>query len=205
MNVPESVRRTVIVFAKEPRKGRVKTRIAATHGSDCALAIYTAMLQYTAQTLAGFHHHVAYTGAKVPHDLVRHFPDASSFFRQRGKTLGERQKNAFLHCAGLGYKRFCLIGCDCPARTGRDIADAFAALDNGYDAAIGPASDGGYHLVAGSVSCIGLFDVQGWSTSRLLSETLKAAERLGICCALTEPRSDVDTYEDFLAWRGLTR
>ena len=93
-------RRTVIVFAKAPRKGAVKTRIAATHGDDCALAIYIAMLQRTAQTLVRFRHHVAYTGAMAPGDLARYFPRATSFFQQRGRTLGERQKNAFLHCAG---------------------------------------------------------------------------------------------------------
>ncbi len=199
------VRRTVIVFAKEPRKGCVKTRIAATHGDDCALAIYIAMLQRTAQTLVRFRHHVAYTGTKAPSDLARYFPRATSFFQQQGRTLGERQKSAFLYCAELGYQRFCLIGCDCPGRTGGDIAAAFAALDNGYDAAIGPAADGGYHLIAGSAACTGLFDVQGWSTPRLLSETLEAAKRLGICCRLLEPRNDIDTYDDFLAWKGRAR
>ena len=201
----KAARRTVIVFAKAPQKGGVKTRIAATHGDDCALAIYIAMLQRTAQTLVRFHHHVAYTGAQAPNDLARYFPGTTSFFRQRGRTLGERLKNAFLHCAALGYERFCLIGCDCPGRTVRDIADAFAALDNGYDATIGPATDGGYHLIAGSAACTGLFDVQGWSTPHLLSETLEAAKRLGICCLLLKPRSDVDTYADFLAWKGLTQ
>lgn len=200
-----ALRRTVIVFAKTPKRGGVKTRIAATHGHDFALAIYTALLQRTAQTLVRFRHHVAYTGAHAPHDLARYFPRAMSFFQQRGRTLGERQKNAFLHCAGLGYDRFCLIGCDCPGRTSRDIAAAFAALDNGYDAAIGPAADGGYHLIAGSAACTGLFDVQGWSTPHLISETLKAAKRLGICCCLLEPRSDIDTYADFLAWKGRAR
>jgi uncharacterized protein len=205
MTGPNVPRRTVIVFAKVPKKGAVKTRIAATHGDDCALAIYVAMLKRTAQTLARFHHHVAFTGAKAPGDLARYFPGATSFFQQRGRTLGERQKNAFLHCGGLGYARFCLIGCDCPGRTIGDIADAFAALDNGYNAAIGPAADGGYHLIAGSAACTGLFDVQGWSTPRLLLETLGAAKRLGICCRLLEPRSDIDTYADFLAWKGPAR
>jgi hypothetical protein len=205
MKGPNVPRRTVIVFAKAPKKGGVKTRIAATHGDDCALAIYVAMLRRTAQTLARFHHHVAYTGAKAPGELARYFPRATSFFQQRGRTLGERQKNAFLHCAVLGYGRFSLIGCDCPGRTVRDISAAFAALDNGYDAAIGPAADGGYHLIAGSAACTGLFDVQGWSTPRLLSETIEAAKRLGICCFLLEPRSDIDTYADFLKWRGSVR
>jgi hypothetical protein len=201
-NVP---RRTVIVFAKTPKRGGVKARIAATHGHDCALAIYVAMLQRTAQTLVRFRHHVAYTGGRTSVAIARYFPRATSFFQQRGRTLGERQKNAFLHCARLGYDRFCLIGCDCPARTGRDIADAFAALDNGYDAAIGPAADGGYHLIAGSAACIGLFDVQGWSTPHLLSETLEAAKRFEICFRLLKPRSDIDTYADYLAWKGPAR
>jgi rSAM/selenodomain-associated transferase 1 len=200
-----ALRRTVIVFAKTPKKGGVKTRIAATHGDDCALAIYLAMLQRTAQTLVRFHHHVAYTGGQAPNGLARYFPRATSFFRQRGRTLGERQKNAFLHCARQGYDRFCLIGCDCPGRTSRDIAAAFAALDNGYDAVIGPAADGGYHLIAGSVACTGFFDVTGWGTPHLLSETLEAAKRLGICCLLLEPRNDIDTYTDFLKWRSSER
>ena len=197
-------RHAVIVFAKVPRKGRVKTRIAATHGDDCAMAMYRFMLQRTARTLAVFDHHIAYTGAQTPRDLESYFPNATSFFRQRGKTLGDRQKNAFLHCAKRGYSRFCLIGCDCPGRSGRDIATAFSALDNGYDAAIGPVADGGYHLIAGSVKSVGLFNVTSWSTPALLSETLHTAKRLGMRCLLLEPRIDIDTYADFLAWKGLT-
>jgi glycosyltransferase A (GT-A) superfamily protein (DUF2064 family) len=174
-------------------------------GDDCALAIYTDLLRKTARTLGRFDHHVAYTGARDARSLAAYFPKAASFFRQRGKTLGARQKNAFLHCASLGYTRFCLVGCDCPRRTARDIAEAFIALDKGYDAAIGPATDGGYHLVAGSLACTGLFDVKGWGTPHLMAETLRAAERLGLRCRLLEPKSDIDTCEDYFKWKAAAR
>lgn len=88
-------RHAVIVFAKVPRKGRVKTRIAATHGDDCAMAMYRFMLQRTARTLAVFDHHIAYTGAQTPRDLESYFPNATSFFRQRGKTLGIARRTRF--------------------------------------------------------------------------------------------------------------
>jgi uncharacterized protein len=192
-----------IVFAKAPVWGTVKTRIARTQGHDRALAIYKELLYLTGQMLCHLQYHVAFTGAQVPSVLEPFFPTATSFFPQQGRTLGNRQAHAFLHCETLGYNRFCIVGCDIPTLTANHIAMAFDHSHGERDAAIGPAVDGGYYLIAGSTACIGLFDVNGWSTPKLLTNTLRAATRLDLCIHLLETKADIDTYNDYLQWKSL--
>jgi uncharacterized protein len=204
MGAFEALRCAIIVFAKAPVRGTVKTRIAATQGDDHALAIYKELLLRTRRTLDSLHYHVAFTGAPSPRSLEPFFPKAASFFPQQGETLGARQAHAFLHCAALGYNRFCAIGCDCPTLSTRQVTAVFRLIRLFRHVAIGPAEDGGYYLIAGSAACIGLFDVDGWSTPKLLSQTLGAAGRLGLRCRLLEKKSDIDTYDDFLSWKKMS-
>jgi hypothetical protein len=190
-----------VAFAKVPLRGTVKTRLAAVRGEDFALRAYRELLQQTASAVASLPHHVAFTGDTLAGELRDFFPGALSFFPQQGNTLGERQKGAFLRCLGLGHTAVCIIGCDCPTRTATEIAAAFDLLGRGCDAAIGPARDGGYYLIAGSVAAAGLFDVNGWGTSSLLRETLEQGQRLGLCCRLLRELSDIDTAEDYSCWK----
>ena len=205
MGINNAVRHAIVVLAKAPIRGTVKTRIAATEGEDRALSIYKELMHCTGRTLESFHYHVAFTGSPDAGSLKPFFPGAVSFFPQQGETLGPRQINAFLHCIALGYGRICLIGCDCPTLAAEQIAAAFelARLEN--DVAIGPAEDGGYYLIAGSAPCLGLFNVDGWGTPKLLAQTFHAAALLRLRCHFLETKSDIDTYNDFMKWKTAGR
>ena len=202
---PCPLKSATIVFARVPGYGRFKTRLAASEGGAFALTVYRELLGLTAQALFPLHHQVAFTGADDPGELTSLFPAAARFFPQRGGTLGSRLRSAFLDLAGSGYGNLCAIGCDCPTLSARDIADAFRWLDKGYHAAIGPAQDGGYYLIASSAACVGLFEVDGWSTPLLLRETLACARRLGFRCRLLEAKSDIDSIADYRRWKESDR
>jgi rSAM/selenodomain-associated transferase 1 len=201
MGINHNNRHVVVVCAKAPIRGTVKTRIAVEAGDDRALIIYERLMRLTGRMLDTLHFHVAFTGSNDPRTLMPFFPRAVSFFRQRGHSLGRRLKNAVLHCATLGYGRVCLIGCDCPTLAADQISKAFELLRLDSDVAIGPAVDGGYYLIAGSVALLGLFDVDGWGGPNLLTQTCDAAARLRLRCHLLEKKSDIDTYDDFLKWK----
>jgi rSAM/selenodomain-associated transferase 1 len=192
---------STVVFAKIPAPGTVKTRIAATHGQATALSIYKRLLRHTALALAPVSHHVAFAGAKSPAGLRRIFRSAESFFAQTGRGLGTRLKNAFTHLAGAGIEHICAVGCDCPDLLSGDIHRALGLLNQGCDVVIGPAEDGGYYLISCRAPCVDIFDVEGWSSPRLLENTIAVCKRRGYRYALLHLKYDIDTMADVERWR----
>ena len=190
----------LIVFAKTP-DSRVKTRIARSAGADAAQRIYREMIDVTAASIRTIPCHIAYTGGDSPGPLVSLFDNVVSWFEQEGDDLGARMKNACLHCARAGFSGCIVIGCDCPERPLDDIVQAARALESGVDVVLGPASDGGYHLAGVTGIGLGIFDVTDWSTDTVLRQTLDIAQKLGLKTLLLEPRSDIDTMEDYLRWK----
>ncbi len=194
-------RSSTVVFAKVPVPGTVKTRIAATHRQAIALSIYKRLLRHTALALAPVSHHVAFTGAKSPAGLQSVFRSAESFFTQTGHGLGMRLKNAFTRLAEAGIAHICAVGCDCPDLLSGDIHRAFGLLNQGCDVVIGPAEDGGYYLIACKAPCVDIFDVEGWSSPRLLENTIAVCKRRRYRHALLQVKYDIDTMTDVERWK----
>lgn len=192
----------VLVFAKVPEAQTAKSRLAATIGRAEANRIYAQLLQHTARIVDGKPYHVTFPDEKEPGSLKHVLTGARSFFGQHGTTLRDRVGNAFAHLYSQGISTVCAIGCDCPTMTSSDIDRAFALLNGECDVVLGPAEDGGYYLVATRSGCIDIFAVDGWSTSRLLRQTLAVCESKGYRCELLDERYDVDTIEDFQRWQG---
>jgi uncharacterized protein len=192
---------TTIVFAKVPILGQVKTRIGLIHGTKLALDIYHELLGITAKTVKCLDHHIAFAGSNGPETLKSVFPNAQSFFSQSGKELGERLKNAFLHILDNGYGGICAIGCDCPALSADDISQSFNLLEKN-DVVMGPASDGGYYLIACTPDALAVFDAKTWGTADLLAETLEICGKSGFRYALLKEKRDIDTIEDFNKWQN---
>jgi rSAM/selenodomain-associated transferase 1 len=93
---------------------------------------------------------------------------------QRGADLGARMLNAFSQ-ALVRYRHAILIGCDCPSLTVDDLQQALTALQNGNDAVIAPAEDGGHVLIGLSVPQPLLFEHMCWSNSQVMAETRRRA------------------------------
>jgi len=201
------VLRHLVIFAKEPRLGAVKTRLARDIGAAAAL-------RFQEQTLRGLLLRVA---ANVPwrcwlaltpdrfarsaRRRWRWLPSAVSLVPQGGGGLGERMTRAF---AALPPGPALLIGGDIPAITPTHIAAAFTALGR-HDAVFGPAEDGGYWLVGQRRlrPMPGLFRAVRWSSRHALADTL-ANLGPGQTHALVARLADVDDGEAYRRFTALS-
>ena len=185
----------LIIFTRNPERGKVKTRLAAATDDDFALGIHEKLLEITKKA-AGT------CGGDVAVYYSEHFPERDIFsgtgaavFVQKGKDLGLRMLNAFRQAFLDGYKRVVLIGTDCPGLSAGILRDAFSLLEmNG--AVIGPAEDGGYYLIGLRALLPELFTGKRWSTPHVCEEALDALENNGVNCALLPELRDIDTIED---------
>lgn len=188
-------RRRLVIFAKEPRLGRVKTRLGRDIGHVKALTFYRRMLFSLARRLAADPRWETLIAA-APDTSVRKghvWPKNVARFRQGPGDLGERMQRAFDH---LPPGPVVIIGADIPGIGNRDIAAAFRALGS-HDAVFGPADDGGYWLVGQKrrPRVIDLFEGVRWSGPHALEDTLSNLE--GARHAMLRPLADVDDGADY--------
>ena len=134
---------TVIVFARAPRLGAVKRRLAGDIGDRAALRFHTATLTRLLRRLAADRRFRTVLAVTPDRARVRH-PLRVARIDQGSGDLGARMHRAIRR---FPQGRVAIIGCDIPRADSGDVAAAFGALGRAQ-AAFGPASDGGYWLVA---------------------------------------------------------
>ena len=196
--------RTLVVFVRAPRLGRVKTRLAASVGDERALGAYVALGRrvFDAVLSPGEWRCAVYLTPPGSEDEVhRWLPGAASYRPQSGGDLGERMAAAIAAELRGGADRVVLIGTDCPDLDAAAVARAFGALD-AADVVLGPALDGGYYLVGMRRLHAPVFAGVPWSSADTLGVTLERAHAHGLAVALLEPLRDVDTESDWRAWAG---
>lgn len=192
----------LIIFAKAPVPGRVKTRLCPPLTPEEAAALHAAFIRDTLETaLSGGTYGItlAYTPAvsgRVFLKIISKSPVELS--TQKGEDLGMRMHNSLSGAISSGAAKAALIGTDIPTLTAGLIKEAFAMLD-GSDLVLGPAGDGGYYLVALKAPEKRLFTDITWSTPRVLADTLLRAKALGLKVFLLPAMPDVDTPADLAA------
>ena len=192
--------RRLIVFAKRPDPGRVKTRMTPPLSADHAAALYAAMLADVLATSALFarSRDVEAVLAVDPPDacgvMARDVPAPFCVVAQRGPDLSARMAFATIEAAAAGCDRILLRGSDSPALEQGALDEALDALETA-DLVLVPDLDGGYSLVGLRRPAPGLFD-HPMSTGRVLEDTLENARRLGLRARRLAPRFDLDTAED---------
>jgi len=173
-------RTRIIVFAREPRAGRVKTRLVPLLGAAGAARLHARLL---ARSLATAH-------AARPGAVELHWAR-----RQRGADLGARMLYAFSQ--GLRRAaRVILIGADCPALRARDLRRCARWLAGGADAVFAPAEDGGYALIALRRVSPRLFEGIEWGGSQVMAQTRVRLAALGWRWRELPEVWDVDRPED---------
>ncbi len=190
-------RPTVILFARAPRLGLVKRRLARGIGARGALRFYAATLAATARGLGRdrrWRTVLSVTPPRARADWRRLAPRGLARLAQPGGDLGQRMERA------LRPHRVALVaGSDIPGLCAADIAAAFRALGRA-DAVFGPAEDGGYWLVGlGPRRPARPFAGVRWSTEHTLADTLRNFR--GRRVAFLRRLRDVDTAEDLAALR----
>jgi len=123
---------------------------------------------------------------------------AAALLPQRTGDIGARMECAFDELFRRGARRVALVGTDVPALSYEDVRDALESLDE-HDVALGPATDGGYYLIALKGPEPELFAGIRWSSGEVLAGTLERAARRGLSVRVLRTLGDVDTVEDLVA------
>jgi len=177
----------LIILAKRPVLGFVKTRLAKQVGPEMALRIYERMLNKVLG-LASQGPSVVYWTGQGDTPLVECSKEQSE------GDLGQRMLQAVESELGSSAM-VVVIGTDCPELRGDHISLVFSLLQN-HDVVIGPAHDGGYYLIGMKVAERGLFDDMPWSTSNVFSITLERCRLLRLAVATLPVMHDLDEWTD---------
>ena len=190
----------IIIFIKNPEKGKVKTRLAASIGDDRALEVYNKLVEHTLAVLEPLQvqKYVFFDEERGDNNLL--INGGFKKYIQQGDDLGERMSNAFKTVFKDGVERAIIIGSDCPEITTELINDAFSNLTQ-YDIAIGPASDGGYYLLGMKKLYSDLFSNKEWSSTTVLSDTIIDVQRMDLSFYPLPVLSDIDVEEDLERWQ----
>lgn len=191
----------LILFARAPRLGAVKRRLAAGIGQRAALRFHTSTLAATARAVGRDRRwrtilYVTPPGARA--DWGRLLPRGMVRMSQPRGDLGQRMERAM-----RPFRVVLLAGSDIPGLCAADIAAGFAALGRA-EAVFGPAEDGGYWLAGmGPRRPSRPFAGVRWSGEHALADTLRNFR--GRRVAFLRRMRDVDTAEDLMALRAAGR
>jgi len=195
----------IVIFAREPVAGEVKTRLILALGAEGAAQLHTEML------LSALHHATAsrlcpVTLCCTPEPTAAFFQRCRNHYpitlkRQTGTDLGGRMHHAFRQAlahsrTGPPPRWAVLIGSDCPQLDQTYLQQAIISLEQGHQAVIGPAKDGGYVLIGLRQLHPALFAGLPWGSDRVLAITRQRLMRLGWRWTALTPLADVDRPED---------
>ena len=198
----------VVLMAKAPVPGRVKTRLCPPLAPAEAARLYACMLGDAAEEISSVGRIARYLFLDRPAaaNVLRGAP-FSPFerFPQRGKDLGERMCGAAATAFRRGARRVVIVGADCPSLSAGTVRRAFRELSTGASVVFGPSADGGYYLVGLSSPDERLFRGFRWSTAEVLRNAAARCRILSAPFSFLPPGRDVDTGDDLLALWEWTR
>lgn len=194
----------LVIFARYPTPGRVKTRLIPALGEAGAARLQDAMTRHALRQgvvladrgAAGVE--VRFTGAGAP-AMAHRYGHSFTYVAQGEGSLGERLARAAADALHGGERAVILLGADCPAATAEVLSRAVGALSAGNELVLGPAADGGYYLIGLRRFVPQLFEGIEWGTRRVLAQTLAAADRFGLSRVLLPTLPDVDVPADLPA------
>lgn len=189
----------ILIMAKEPRPGTVKTRLHPLLGPQRCAELQAGLIRHTLEltTVHAPRTYLAYAPADGGDAIGTTTPAGVRLRLQRGEDLGQRLAAAVTDAFTDGAGPLLVIGTDAPTLTGDHLTAAFTALES-HDVVLGPALDGGYYLIGLRAPHTSLFalDADVWSTDRVRTATLGTIRREGLSVELLCPLRDLDTPED---------
>jgi hypothetical protein len=197
----------LVVFAKAPIPGQVKTRLCPPLTSDEAATVHGSFvldtLERTKRAVSKFRLPVDRYLACAPSSTLAFFKvmeerQAVRLLDQEGEELGARMNRVFETLFARGYGRVVIAGTDVPSLPLETYQQAWHLFDR-CDVVLGPALDGGYYLLGLKKAAPALFHDIPWSTDRVLALTKDKAAELGLSVGLLPEWRDVDTIEDLQA------
>lgn len=194
--------RAIIIFAKQPAAGMVKTRLTPPLSPGEAAELYRCMLCDTlakTRQLPGITPVIFYQDDPGAGDYFHGLAPEIEALPQQGSDLGERMQRAFAEMFSRDHVEVAIIGSDSPDLPAEFISGSFRLLaDEGKDLVVGPTEDNGYYLLAMKRLWRELFHDMPWSTGEVLPLTLARADSAGIGTGLLPVWHDVDAAVDLL-------
>jgi uncharacterized protein len=189
--------RVLVIMAKAPRPGAVKTRLTPSLSPEAVTAFYRCLLDDTlalARSLRGVEVAVMCPDPDVS-ELADLVGSGASVVAQKGEGLAAGLISVFTHFAGNPQRRIVAFNSDSPHLPPSVLEEAFEALA-ADDMVVGPTYDGGYYLVGAKASHPTLFTDDGMGTVSALERLLSRARFLELSVGFTEPFYDVDVADD---------
>ncbi len=211
----------LVLYARIPRKGAVKTRMEALLDPEERLVLHLSLLEDSVRLLrlvadrAGARPVLAFSETWDPSGDPAALGSLAQASRgmerlpQRGDDLGARLRNTFADLGRSGAGGAVIFGSDSPTLPPEWLESACEKVARGSGVVLGPALDGGYYLIGARTPPPGLFEGLSWGSGAVLESTLRGLLRLGRRPSLLPPWYDVDRPEDLrrvrrdaARWRG---
>ena len=191
--------RVLVIMAKAPKPGAVKTRLTPSLPLQAITAFYRCLLGDTlalARSLEGVEIAIMCPGSDV-HELARLAGPGARVVAQKGEGLSAGLTSVFRHFAEGHQRRIIAFNSDSPHLPGSVLEEAFETLAS-YDMVVGPTYDGGYYLVGAKASHPTLFRGDGMGTSSALERLLSRARVLELSVGSADPCYDIDVADDLI-------
>jgi rSAM/selenodomain-associated transferase 1 len=191
--------RILVIMAKAPKPGAVKTRLIQSLPSPAVTALYRCLLYDTAalaSSLSGVA--VAVMCPESDQDELGHLlGNTVQVVAQTGEGLAAGLTSVFRHFTDAGRRHVIAFNSDSPHLPPSVLASAFEMLAT-HDVVVGPTQDGGYYLVGAKAAHPSLFESDGMGTGSALDRLLMRTKILDLSTALTDTFYDIDVANDLI-------
>jgi uncharacterized protein len=194
----------LVIFAKAPIPGQVKTRLCPPLTPDEAATLHGSFVLDTLERTKAaalklkpsFDRYLA-CSPSATHVFFKIMEErqGAKLIDQVGDDLGTRMNQACNTLFAHGYRQVLLIGTDVPTLPLDHFRQALTSLEH-HDLVLGPAFDGGYYLIGLKRMAPELFVDIPWSTDQVLRLTQEKAAGIGLKTSLIQPWRDIDTLAD---------
>ena len=187
----------LVIMAKAPRPGWVKTRLASSLPAQSVTEFYRCLLEDTlelARSLAGVEIAIMCPESDVD-ELARLAGNETSVIAQKGEGLAAGLTSVFAHFAEDHRRRTVAFNSDSPHLPRSVLEGAFELLAE-HDVVVGPTHDGGYYLVGAKASHPTLFTRDKMGTNSALETLLSRTRTLSLSVGFSDPFYDIDVTDD---------
>jgi len=189
--------RVLVIMAKAPRPGSVKTRLAPSLSSAAVTSFYCCLLDDTltlARSLSDVEVAIMCPASDV-NELAQLAGNTAIVVAQKGEGLAAGLGSVFAHFAEGHQRRIIAFNSDSPHLPRSVLEDAFETL-TAHDVVVGPTHDGGYYLVGATAFHPSLFARDGMGTSSALERLVSRARALELTVSFAPPFYDIDVVDD---------
>src|SRR5205807_5159167 len=194
-----AIDRVLVIMAKAPRPGAVKTRLVSSLSAEAVTAFYGCLLDDTlalARSLSDVEVAIMCPDSDVD-ELSKLAGHRASVIAQKGEGLAAGLTSVFTHFADGHQRRTIAFNSDSPHLPRSILEDAFETLAV-HDVVVGPTHDGGYYLVGAKAGHPTLFAGDGMGTSSALERLLSRARTLELSVGFADPFWDIDVADDLI-------